>query len=997
MPISKTFTRNATVRATDKQSDFVDRIEPQLDQVNVDLTTLVTEANILAGRIVVPVTAANVGAAAPANAELGFDPATGKLFYVDGANNWQQATIPNVSPNGLTYTQAVNGQINFVVGGTTVGSVAISGGLPKWTLAGALDPIAYAGTPQTLAQRNALTPSLGWLVYVKDTGASLNEYQMWDGATWKTVGSGGAAPNRLFLSNTLVAPAVAGQPTLAEITTAVGANRDTLVYYTGDNTAANPPTYIYWVDGAGAVTLLRSPATAAAAMTGATAAAAGTAGQVPAPAAGTQDSVLHGDGLWRMVIPNWAASTAYSVGAPVFQNGRIWRATTAHTSAATFTPAEQANWTALADIGGTATTFISNTTMAPAVVGNPTLAEATTAITTAGLTDALVYYNGSNSSASAPTYVWHVDRAGMVVLLRSPAVPVVQTADVGTPAPAGSTLGYDPSTGELFRADIAGVWRTVPIGRQRFFLGDTEVGPAVPGAPTAAEVQAFTTPNNVFDTVAYYTGDENPASPPTYVFHVDQGGDVTLLRSSADGVFLGATTATPGTAGDVPAPPAGSQSLVLTAAGVFDSPIRPWTGTRFYAAGSVVSTSGGIWYRIADGTAAASFTPAEQANWTLLADITGTAFFKGSLATLAALTALTTASLVAGQAYRVGDTIYVWDPTATGSSGGVQPSDTVSPGITPGYWVPTAGHYRGAYSATAPYAPNDMVLSGGSLWRINVAREAGSYPGTPTEGPSGPNSWTRVTSPVKGPFNFAQSYASGDLVYDASGSIGPVPGIYRATAAHTAGNFPSPANWADLAIRAVYRGDFTGLAYAVGDVVFYQGSLYRCITAHGTNAIGGPFTAANWDHLAQDLISVYQPTSTVTAGTLITDNGGLWESNTNHTTALLFDDSEKASWTQLTTGSRAAVRSVTANYTVQSWDEVIIVDTTTGNVTITIPLGLGIGKKVTVHKSVAANSMTVTSTALITSAFGLGTSETFTAQYSNIPYVVLPSYVAILS
>jgi hypothetical protein len=230
----------------------------------------------------------------------------------------------------------------------------------------------------------------------------------------------------------------------------------------------------------------------------------------------------------------------------------------------------------------------------------------------------------------------------------------------------------------------------------------------------------------------------------------------------------------------------------------------------------------------------------------------GADLFRGSLASLAALTAMTTASLTAGQAWRVGDTLWVWDPTATASSGGIQPTDTAFPGVTPGYWVSTSGHYRGAYSTSAPYSANDIVFHGGALWRANSAREAGVWGAAPIEAPSGFNSWTRVTSPVKGPFSSAQSYALGDVVYDASGLIGPVPGLYRADAAFTAGALPDMDTWSPLAVRPIYRGDYGAAEYAVGDVVHYLGGLYRCVVAHGSNSFGGPFTPANWSLLSAD-------------------------------------------------------------------------------------------------------------------------------------------------
>jgi len=102
-----------------------------------------------------------------------------------------------VSSDEDTFARADDGLIHFQVDGLPVGQVEIAGGLPKWTLDGILDPVAYAGTPRTIAQRDALVvvdplAKAGYLVYVVDVGVA--EYQVWDGTLWQPVGSsvGGA-------------------------------------------------------------------------------------------------------------------------------------------------------------------------------------------------------------------------------------------------------------------------------------------------------------------------------------------------------------------------------------------------------------------------------------------------------------------------------------------------------------------------------------------------------------------------------------------------------------------------------------------------------------------------------------------------------------------------------------------------------------------------------------------------------------------------------------
>ncbi len=66
--------------------------------------------------------------------------------------------------------------------------------------------------------------------------------------------------------------------------------------------------------------------------------------------------------------------------------------------------------------------FADNTTVAPAAAGAPTLAEITTFATNASVTDTVLYYTGTDLSTDAPTYVYHVDNAGVVTLIEKPTV-----------------------------------------------------------------------------------------------------------------------------------------------------------------------------------------------------------------------------------------------------------------------------------------------------------------------------------------------------------------------------------------------------------------------------------------------------------------------------------------------------------------------------------------------------------------------------------------------
>ena len=514
--------------------------------------------------------------------------------------------------------------------------------------------------------------------------------------------------------------------------------------------------------------------------------------------------------------------------------------------------------------------FASNTAVAPAVPGAPSLAEIATFATGGGHRNALIVYTGTNTSTDPVTYAFHVDGVGTVTPLFAPS----DAASIVSP----DTLTYTEATNTQIDFVVNGVTAgmvTETAGVPKWTLNGILDPVAYAGtARTIAQRNALTpaagwlvyvvdgaiNEYQMWDGAAWVSLGADPqitlwTSGATYA-----SGDMVY---SADRLYIadGPHTAGATFAGDIGSWRELSRApLTVFASNAVVSPAVPGNPTEAEIGavlGLISAASGNVFVRYT-GTAT-STDPVTHVFWvdpepglavTLLRSPATASLYRGSLVSLAALTALTTVSLTAGEAYRVGDTLWVWDPAATTSSGGIQPADTAFPGITPGYWVSTSGHYKGAYSTSAPYSANDIVFHGGALWRANSAREAGVWGAAPIEAPSGFNSWTRVTSPVKGPFSSAQSYALGDVVYDASGLIGPVPGLYRADAAFTAGALPDMDTWSPIAVRPIYRGDYGAAEYAVGDVVQYLGDLYRCVVAHGSNSFGGPFTPANWSLLS---------------------------------------------------------------------------------------------------------------------------------------------------
>lgn len=126
-------------------------------------------------------------------------------------------------------------------------------------------------------------------------------------------------------------------------------------------------------------------------------------------------------------INNWSASTVYAANAvvtavsPTTGHQTIYRRIAAGTSAATFTAGEEALHLTLATAGN-AEAHVTDTALAAsglAVAGNPTIAEieAYVALATTVFADGIMYYTGDDLPASAPTYVYWIDKDGSAIKL----------------------------------------------------------------------------------------------------------------------------------------------------------------------------------------------------------------------------------------------------------------------------------------------------------------------------------------------------------------------------------------------------------------------------------------------------------------------------------------------------------------------------------------------------------------------------------------------------
>ena len=84
----------------------------------------------------------------------------------------------------------------------------------------------------------------------------------------------------------------------------------------------------------------------------------------------------------------------------------------------------------------------------------------------------------------------------------------------------------DGDIAELYVAAISS-----SVANDRVHIPDTALAPATPGVPLVSEITAYLATNAVVDTIAFYTGTDNPADSPTYVYFVDGSGVVTQTEA----------------------------------------------------------------------------------------------------------------------------------------------------------------------------------------------------------------------------------------------------------------------------------------------------------------------------------------------------------------------------------------------------------------------------------------------------------------------------------
>lgn len=145
------------------------------------------------------------------------------------------------------------------------------------------------------------------------------------------------------------------------------------------------------------------------------------------------------------------------------------------------------------------------------------------------------------------------------------------------------------------------------------------------------------------------------------------------------------------------------------------------------------------------------------------------------------------------------------------------------------------------------YVVDACVISNNKLYQCNTAHTAGATFDAAEEA-----NWTLIGGGSSiGLWQASTAYAVGDLAIESNK-------LYRCKTAHTSGSTfdaTEQANWNVISGGNASIADWVAsTSYAVGDMVIYQNSIYKCITANSD----ATFTGSNWVEIGGANLNVRQ-------------------------------------------------------------------------------------------------------------------------------------------
>lgn len=201
-------------------------------------------------------------------------------------------------------------------------------------------------------------------------------------------------PVRAFAADTNVSPAIVGNPTELEINnwnqSLPVPFKDTVIYYTGNDTGVDETILSFHSDGNETITKL--------------------------------SSLSNDASLSKSYIP----STEYLENEIIYQvspttgHPTLYRRIADGTSGLVFDASEELLWLQMSSLGINRL-FLGDTGLSPAVALTPSVAEVEAYISSISIRDAVLYYTGTDIASDKTTYSFDVDASGKVTPMFSPS------------------------------------------------------------------------------------------------------------------------------------------------------------------------------------------------------------------------------------------------------------------------------------------------------------------------------------------------------------------------------------------------------------------------------------------------------------------------------------------------------------------------------------------------------------------------------------------------
>jgi len=364
---------------------------------------------------------------------------------------------------------------------------------------------------------------------------------------------------------------------------------------------------------------------------------------------------------------------------------------------------------------------------------------------------------------------------------------------------------------------------------------------------------------------------------------------------------------------------------------------QPWSALTYYYALEIVTESDKLYQRIASGTSGATFDATEASAWTPLTSDTE-------------ITAWTAATdYVANQLVRQNGRVLqaIADFTSGATFDATEAANWTLIQTAPVTdWVASTYYYANEITWQDPYF----------LRRLFNGTSGASFDNTEK------TNWAKISAETPQVWAPSTRYYGGDLVtYNETLLQRITAGVSQATF-----NVAEAITWEYVAFQEILDWQ-SNINYPLNSIVGNGGD--RVIQNVGIHVGGASFDAAeaaNWRLITPMMMAAWQATAYYYAGELVTENGLTYQRLTSGEAGATFDATEAEDWLligEFSTPFQVAAQTKTANYTLTFTDEKIAVDASAGNVTITFPAGMPIGKEFRISGQIdATNTITFAAT-----------------------------------